>query len=99
MGMSKPTRHYSKMSDDDSRMEELYGKVNTLKEVTIQIGDRARQDNRDLDGIQTGFSGLDGLLKGTISKIKLLSQTDGNYTLYTILFALFIFFVLYLIFR
>ena len=85
--------------DHERRMAELHNKVSALKDVTIQIGEHARQDNRELDTLSTGFSGLDVMLNSTIGKIKQLSDAGGGYTLYTVLFALAVFFVLYLILR
>lgn len=81
--------------------------------MAIDIGDEVGQQNRMLDGMvsvlhdvlviifqETEFTGAGGLLKGTMRKLDKMISTGGNKSVCMVtLFALFVFFILYMLMK
>uniref|UniRef100_A0A8R1DF03 BET1 homolog n=1 Tax=Caenorhabditis japonica TaxID=281687 RepID=A0A8R1DF03_CAEJA len=85
---------------NDELVDGLSSKVAALKRVTIAIGDDVREQNRLLNDMDTEFDSSKGLLQTTMRRLGIVSQAGGkNMLCYLILFALFVFFVVYCLAR
>lgn len=85
---------------NDALVEKLSGKVAALKKVTIAIGDDVREQNRLLNEMETDFDASTGLLGSTMRKLSRVAKAGGKHlTCYLVLFALFVFLVIYYLIR
>ncbi|VDK66064.1 unnamed protein product [Onchocerca ochengi] len=85
---------------NDALVEKLSGKVAALKKITIAIGDDVREQNRLLNEMETDFDRSKGLLGSTMRKLNRVAKAGGkNLTCYLVLFALFVFLVIYYLIR
>ncbi|KAK6747445.1 hypothetical protein RB195_000567 [Necator americanus] len=81
---------------NDSLVDELSSKVAALKKVTISIGEDVREQNRLLNTMDDDFDSSKGLLASTMKRLGIVSKAGGkNVMCYLVLFALFVFFVIY----
>uniref|UniRef100_A0A914IC41 t-SNARE coiled-coil homology domain-containing protein n=1 Tax=Globodera rostochiensis TaxID=31243 RepID=A0A914IC41_GLORO len=85
---------------NDDMVEELSSKVSQLKRVTIAIGDDVREQNKLLNEMETKFDSTRGLLGATMKKLGIVSKAGGkNVMCYLVLFAFFVFLVIYWLMR
>ncbi|KAI6186704.1 BET1-like protein [Aphelenchoides besseyi] len=85
---------------NDNLADELSNKVNQLKRVTIAIGDDVREQNRLLNQMDSDFDLSRSLLGSTMRKLGIVSKAGGHKILcYLVLFALFVFLVVYWLVR
>ncbi|XGW28694.1 hypothetical protein V3C99_008467 [Haemonchus contortus] len=85
---------------NDSLVDELSTKVAALKKVTISIGEDVREQNRLLNSMDDDFDSSKGLLTSTMKRLGIVSKAGGkNLMCYLVLFALFVFFVIYYLAR
>uniref|UniRef100_A0A183BPC8 t-SNARE coiled-coil homology domain-containing protein n=1 Tax=Globodera pallida TaxID=36090 RepID=A0A183BPC8_GLOPA len=85
---------------NDDMVEELSSKVSQLKRVTIAIGDDVREQNKLLNEMETKFDSTRGLLGATMKKLGIVSKAGGkNVMCYLVLFAFFVFLVIYWMMR
>ncbi|VDK67965.1 unnamed protein product [Litomosoides sigmodontis] len=85
---------------NDALVEMLSGKVAALKKITIAIGDDVREQNRLLNEMETDFDVSKGLLGSTMRKLNRVAKAGGRHlTCYLILFALFVFLIIYYLIR
>ncbi|VDN00775.1 unnamed protein product [Thelazia callipaeda] len=86
--------------ENDELVEHLSGKVATLKKITIAIGDDVREQNRLLGEMESDFDASKGFLGSTMHKLRQVSKAGGkNLTCHLILFALFVFLIIYYLIR
>ena len=95
-GETASQRRY--MGEEDLE-ESLKYKTTRLKEITISLGEEIRQSNKFLDGLDKDFEKSRGFMESTMLRVTRLIKTGGNCKIYftLMLFALFVFFVLYLV--
>ncbi|CAI2351913.1 unnamed protein product [Caenorhabditis sp. 36 PRJEB53466] len=85
---------------NDDLVNGLSSKVAALKRVTIAIGDDVREQNRLLNDMDSEFDSSKSLLSSTMRRLGIVSRAGGkNMLCYLILFALFVFFVVYCLSR
>lgn len=83
--------------DDEDLENSLINNTSRLKQITIQLGEEIRGSNKFLKGLDEDFDKSRGFLEATMARLGKISRY-GNCKLYfyLTLFALFVFFVLYL---
>jgi len=85
-------------ADNDRLTDELKGKISSLKSLSIDIGGEVRGQNNFLSEMDDTMDGAGGFLGKAMSRVKRLGQGSQNYvTLYLVLFALFVFFIIWVI--
>ncbi|CAD6195109.1 unnamed protein product [Caenorhabditis auriculariae] len=85
---------------NDDLVDGLSSKVAALKRVTIAIGEDVREQNRLLSDMDGDFDSSKSLLQTTMRRLGIVSKAGGkNMLCYLILFALFVFFVVYCLSR
>ncbi|KAL3842130.1 hypothetical protein ACJMK2_020178 [Sinanodonta woodiana] len=89
------------LEEENERLEEsLTGKVKALKSMTIDIGHEVREQNKMLGEMDTDFESTGGILQSTMGRLKAITRAGGYKLMwYMILFALFVFFVCWMIIR
>lgn len=86
--------------ENDGLTEMLADKVRALKKVTIDIGDEVKQQNKLLQDMDSEFDKSGGFLRSTMNRVTAMAKAGHNcYILYLILFAMFVFFVCWLIIK
>uniref|UniRef100_A0A0N4ZID8 t-SNARE coiled-coil homology domain-containing protein n=1 Tax=Parastrongyloides trichosuri TaxID=131310 RepID=A0A0N4ZID8_PARTI len=91
---SRPDQFLEQQNNDLT--QSLANKVSSLKRITIAIGDDVREQNRLLSDMDSDFLKSNSLLGSTMKKLGIVSRSGGNkLLLYLVLFALFVFFVIY----
>lgn len=88
---------YSVYEEENEQLQEaLREKVKSLKHLTIDIGNEVKNHNKMLSEMDTDFDSTGGLLGATMGRLKLLSRgSQTKIYCYMLLFALFVFTVLY----
>ncbi|XP_072532205.1 BET1 homolog [Salminus brasiliensis] len=82
--------------ENEHLQEDLRAKVNALKHLSIDIGNEVKYQNKMLGEMDTDFDSTGGLLGATMGRLKLLSRgSQTKIYCYMLLFALFVFIVLY----
>lgn len=82
--------------ENNSRWEELGSQVSLLKELSMDINNEVKSQNRLLDGMGSTFGSTSELFKNTIGKLGMMLNTGGsNHMFYLIGFIVFIFILLY----
>lgn len=85
---------------NEARTELLNSKVNQLKHLAVQIGDETRYQNKYLKELHDNMDGTNSLVAQARRRVMLLARSGSwKIYLYLFLFALFIFFVIYIIKR
>ena len=85
---------------NDAQTDALSQKVSALKRVTIDIGDTVREQNRFLSQMDSDFDLSRSLLGTTMKKLGVVSAAGGHKLLcYLVLFAFFVFLVIYYLAR
>lgn len=86
--------------ENDNLTEMLRDKVTALKKVTIDIGQEVRDQNRLINDMDTEFDKSGGFLRSTMSRVTAMAKAGHNcYILYLLLFAMFVFFICWLIIK
>ena len=74
-------------NENDAQISALLGKVNQLKQVSVQIGDHVREDNKMLNGMDQ-FDTSGSMLGGTVKRPTALANSrDGWHTAYLAIFC------------
>uniref|UniRef100_K7G7L8 BET1 homolog n=1 Tax=Pelodiscus sinensis TaxID=13735 RepID=K7G7L8_PELSI len=92
---------YSVHEEENERLtESLRTKVSAIKSLSIEIGTEVKNHNKMLSDMDSDFDSTGGLLGATIGRLKTLSRGSQTKLLcYMMLFALFVFFVIYWIIK
>ncbi|XP_026785482.2 BET1 homolog [Pangasianodon hypophthalmus] len=88
---------YSVYEEENEQLQEgLRAKVNALKHLSIDIGTEVKCQNKMLSDMDSDFDSTGGLLGATMGRLKLLSRgSQTKIYCYMLLFALFVFTILY----
>ncbi|XP_069816728.1 BET1 homolog [Dendropsophus ebraccatus] len=88
---------YSVYEEENERlMDGLRQKTNALKSLSIDIGTEVKYHNKMLSEMDSDFDSTGGLLGATMGRLKVLSRgSQAKLFLYMMLFACFVFFVIY----
>lgn len=87
-------------SEEEYLEQNLIDKTSRLKQITISLGSEIRDSNKFLDGLDSDFEKSKGFLEATIGRVgKLAKNGSWKMYLYLILFAMFVFCVLYLVIK
>ncbi|XP_043923587.1 BET1 homolog isoform X1 [Protopterus annectens] len=82
--------------ENENLTEDLRAKVTALKSLSIDIGNEVKQQNTFLSGMDSTFDSTGGFLGATMGRLKILSRGSHSKVIcHMLLFALFVFFVLY----
>ncbi|XP_073485691.1 BET1 homolog isoform X2 [Aquarana catesbeiana] len=82
--------------ENDRLTESLRLKANALKSLSIDIGAEVKFHNKLLGEMDSDFDSTGGILGSTMGRLKALSRGSQTKLLcYMMLFALFVFFVIY----
>lgn len=88
------------LEEENQRLEEdLSEKIKTLKSLTIDIGDEVRNQDKILNELDDDVFRTGGFISNTIGRVTRLSKTGRFHTCYMLLFALLVFFILYLVLK
>ncbi|XP_026478094.1 BET1 homolog [Ctenocephalides felis] len=89
---------FDHMEEENERMTgELKDKIGILKSLSIDIGNEVKYQDKFLKGFDDDMDNTGGFLGNTMRKVKMLGKGGHNYYMvYMFLFAMFVFFVLYL---
>ncbi|XP_063042021.1 BET1 homolog [Engraulis encrasicolus] len=92
---------YSVHEEENEHLQEgLRAKVNALKHLSIDIGTEVKYQNKMLTDMDSDFDSTGGLLGSTMGRLKLLSRgSQTKLFCYLLLFALFVFTILYWVIR
>ena len=83
-------------NENDAQISALLGKVNQLKQVSVQIGDHVREDNRLLGGMSDQFDTSGSMLGGTVKRLSALANSkDGWHMVYLAMFVVLVFLFIY----
>ncbi|KAK3795979.1 hypothetical protein RRG08_042972 [Elysia crispata] len=92
----------SQMLEEENQQQEdeLKGKVKALKSLSIDIGFEVKEQNKMLTKMDDDFESSGGLLGKTMGRLKAITNA-GHWKLwlYIALFALFVFFMCWVIIR
>ncbi|XP_077124281.1 BET1 homolog [Ranitomeya variabilis] len=88
---------YSVYEEENERLTEtLRLKANALKSLSIDIGTEVKYHNNLLSQMDSDFDSTGGFLGATMGRLKVLSRgSQAKLLLYMMLFACFVFFVIY----
>lgn len=89
------------LEHENERMaEELGGKINALKHMSIEIGNEVRYQDKILRGLDDDVDRSSGFLSKTMGRVLKLGKGNHNYYIfYLFLFAVFVFFLLYIVLK
>lgn len=92
---------YSVHEEENEHLQEgLRAKVSALKHLSIDIGAEVKHHNQMLQDMDSDFDSTGGLLGATMGRLKQLSRgSQTKVFCYMLLFALFVFTILYWIIR
>ncbi|NXN69926.1 BET1 protein, partial [Himantopus himantopus] len=92
---------YSVYEEENERLtESLRTKVSAIKSLSIEIGTEVKNQNKMLSEMDNDFDSAGGLLGATMGRLRTLSRGSQTKLLcYMMLFALFVFFVIYWIIK
>ena len=83
-------------NENDAQISALLGKVSQLKEVSVQIGNHVREDNRMLNGMGDQFDSSGSMLSGTVKRLSALANSkDSWHMAYLAVFVVFVFLFIY----
>ncbi|NP_001085146.1 Bet1 golgi vesicular membrane trafficking protein S homeolog [Xenopus laevis] len=88
---------YSVYEEENERLtENLKMKTSALKSLSIDIGNEVKYHNKMLGEMDSDFDSTGGLLGSTMGRLKILSRgSQAKLLCYMMLFAFFVFFVIY----
>lgn len=85
-------------SQNDQLASELHSKILNLKDYTIDFGNEIKEQNRLLEDMDGDFYSAHSLLNATMGKIDHMMRNGGTkHMCYLSLFALLVFFLIYLV--
>ncbi|KAJ8669855.1 hypothetical protein QAD02_001114 [Eretmocerus hayati] len=88
---------HSLEEENDGMAEELRGKIQALKSLSIDIGSEVKFQNGILHDMDDDFERTNSTLFGSMSRVLRLAKGRHNYyTVYLFLFALVVFFTLWI---
>ena len=83
-------------SENDALIGQFQGKVETLKQLSIQINGHIKEDNNILSDLDNSFDSTSGLLGGTMKRLGNLAQSSGgNVMCYLAVFVMVVFLLLW----
>ena len=83
-------------SENDLQINNLAGKVSALKDISIQIGNHIKEDNRLLGDLDNSFDSTGNLLGGTMKRLSRLAQSGGGcHMTYLAAFVMFVFLLMW----
>lgn len=86
--------------ENEKLVDHLSGKVTALKDLSIDIGHEVRSQNKMLSEMDSDFDSTGGFLGSTMGRLTKMSKAGHNkFMCYLIIFALFVFFVLYYVIK
>ncbi|XP_028926665.1 BET1 homolog [Ornithorhynchus anatinus] len=96
-----PGGGYSACEEENDRLtESLRSKVTAIKSLSIEIGHEVKHQNKMLSEMDSEFDSTAGFLGATLGRLKVLSRGSQTKLLfYMMLFALFVFSVIYWIIK
>uniref|UniRef100_A0A4W3K8H3 Bet1 golgi vesicular membrane trafficking protein n=1 Tax=Callorhinchus milii TaxID=7868 RepID=A0A4W3K8H3_CALMI len=96
-----PGSGYSVYEEENEKLTEgLREKVTALKSLSIDIGTEVKYHNKMINEMDTDFDSTGGLLGATMGRLKHISRgSQTRMICYMMLFAFFVFFVLYWIIK
>ncbi|KAJ1101095.1 hypothetical protein NDU88_006168 [Pleurodeles waltl] len=105
-GKSRENEHQpliggSVYEEENERLtESLRLKAKALKTISIDMGTEVKYQNKMLSEMDSDFDTTGGLLGATMGRLKILSRgSQSKLFCYMMLFALFVFFILYWIIK
>jgi blocked-early-in-transport protein 1 len=85
---------------NDAMTDELKGKVQMLKSLSLDIGDEVKYQDKLLREMDDDCEKTGGFLRNTMNRVVQIGKGRHNYyILYLFLFTIFVFFVLYLVIK
>ena len=92
---------YQLEEQNDDHLEGLSSKVKLLKDITLSIGQEARDSTLELGSMNDSFESTGTLLSGTMRRLKTMSKRQGGRCyMYTVFFfIIFWIFVITWLFR
>lgn len=89
------------LENDNERMaQELSGKISSLKDISIELGNEVRYQDKLLRGLDDDVDRSSGFLGKTMGRVLRLGKGNHNYYIfYLFIFSIFIFFVLYIVLK
>lgn len=96
--ISQPNSSHDPLEEENERLAgELKDKVEALKHLSIHIGDEVKYQDKLLRGLDDDMDRTGGFLSNTMNRVIRLGKGGHNkQMLYMFLFAMFVFFVLYI---
>ncbi|GJD11217.1 hypothetical protein Gasu2_53560 [Galdieria sulphuraria] len=86
--------------ENNQAWDQLHGKVGSLKDIALQIGQEVNSQNQFLGNMTTSFDSVGELLSGTVNRLqRLVSERTGRHMCYLILFIFIFFLLVYLFLR
>lgn len=86
--------------ENDRMTNELKDKIHVLKSLSIDIGNEVKYQDRLLRDVDDDMDRTGGFLGNTMNRVLRLSKGSHNYIVcYMLLFAVFVFFVLYIVLK
>lgn len=86
--------------ENDQMTSELQEKIGVLKDLTIDIGNEIKYQDKMLRNVDDDMDRTSGFLGNTMSKVIRLTRGSHNYYIfYLFLFSIFVFFLLYLVMK
>ena len=81
---------------NEALLNQLGGKVSSLKSLSITIGDSIKSSNKDLDDLSSDFGKTGALFGGVMNRFGKMVESGGAKNIcYLVLFSLFVFFVIW----
>ncbi|KAK4523185.1 hypothetical protein GAYE_PCTG44G1077 [Galdieria yellowstonensis] len=86
--------------ENNQAWEQLHGKVGSLKDIALQIGEEVNSQNQFLNNMRSSFDSVEELLSGTLHRLqRLVSERTGRHMCYLIVFIFIFFLFVYLFLR
>jgi len=97
---SRRTNYSYIEEQNEARTELLNSKVNQLKHLAVQIGDETKFQNKYLKELHNNMEDTSSLVGQARRRVILLARSGGwKIYLYLLLFALFVFLVIYFLIK
>ncbi|XP_054574457.1 BET1 homolog [Eptesicus fuscus] len=91
---------YSAREEENKHTERMRRQVKVIRDLTIEIGEEVKTQNKLLAEMDSQFDSTTGFLGRTMEKLKILSRgSQTKLMCYMVLFSLFVFFVIYWIIK
>ncbi|CEM03578.1 unnamed protein product [Vitrella brassicaformis CCMP3155] len=85
--------------ENDRYIEDLEGKVSTLKELGHAIKDQVRESNTILDGLSGSFDKVGAMMGTTMKKLgEMVKSKSGRHMWYMAGFVVFMFFLMWMLY-